>query len=277
MATSTLQQMAEGGICDQLGGGFCRYSVDAHWMIPHFEKMLYDNAQLLPLYAQAWAVTNEGLFRDVAAGVAGWVMREMQSPGRRLLVEPRRRLGRRGGPLLCVDARGNPARAGTRRIRRGHRILRPRPRAQLRGPLAPAHVHVADQFAAGSGLDGGEVRARLASAHAKLFAAREARVRPGRDEKVLAAWNGLMIRGMSIAARILGDATSPSPRSAPWISCAASWWWTGGCKASWKDGRARLRGLPRRLCLHARCALEMLQLRWRARTSRSPWSWRTRC
>jgi uncharacterized protein len=80
MATSTLQQMAEGGICDQLGGGFFRYSVDDHWMIPHFEKMLYDNAQLLPLYAQAWAVTNEKLFRRAAADTAGWVMREMQSP-----------------------------------------------------------------------------------------------------------------------------------------------------------------------------------------------------
>ena len=80
MATATLRQMAEGGIYDQLGGGFCRYAVDAHWMIPHFEKMLYDNAQLLPLYAQVFSVTNDSLFRRVARDTAGWVMREMQAP-----------------------------------------------------------------------------------------------------------------------------------------------------------------------------------------------------
>ena len=72
--------MAEGGIYDQLGGGFCRYSVDAHWTIPHFEKMLYDNGPLLRLYADAWAVTGEPLFARVAEETAGWVMREMQSP-----------------------------------------------------------------------------------------------------------------------------------------------------------------------------------------------------
>src|SRR6185503_6974992 len=80
-AILTLKRMAMGGICDQVGGGFARYSVDAEWAIPHFEKMLYDNAWLLRLYADAWAATREPLFERVCAETAAWVMREMQSPG----------------------------------------------------------------------------------------------------------------------------------------------------------------------------------------------------
>src|SRR6185437_16786246 len=78
MATLTLRKMAEGGIRDQLGGGFCRYSTDRHWSIPHFEKMLYDNGPLLQLYADAWLATGEPLYKRVAEETAEWVMREMQ-------------------------------------------------------------------------------------------------------------------------------------------------------------------------------------------------------
>ncbi len=80
MATLTLTRMAEGGLNDQLGGGFCRYSVDPYWMIPHFEKMLYDNAQLLGVYAQAAVATGEPLFRRVAAETADWMQRELGAP-----------------------------------------------------------------------------------------------------------------------------------------------------------------------------------------------------
>ncbi|MBI3067422.1 MAG: thioredoxin domain-containing protein, partial [Betaproteobacteria bacterium] len=79
MVRLTLSRMAEGGIYDQLGGGFCRYSVDEYWAIPHFEKMLYDNGALLALYTDAWLATDEPLFAKVVAETAGWVMREMQS------------------------------------------------------------------------------------------------------------------------------------------------------------------------------------------------------
>ena len=80
VAVFTLERMAEGGIYDQLGGGFSRYSVDATWTIPHFEKMLYDNGPLLRLYAETWAATGKPLFARVAEETAGWIMREMQSP-----------------------------------------------------------------------------------------------------------------------------------------------------------------------------------------------------
>jgi len=263
MATSTLQQMAEGGIYDQLGGGFCRYSVDAHWMIPHFEKMLYDNGQLLPLYAQAWAVTNEGLFRDVAAGVAGWVMREMQSP--------------EGGywSSLDADSDGEEGRFYAWTREEIQRLLEPGEYAVVsgihgldRGPNFEDrwHLHTfvsVDQFAAGSGLDGGEVRARLASARAKLFAAREARVRPGRDEKVLAAWNGLMIRGMAIAARILGDETLADSAARAMDFVRRELVVNGRLQASWKDGRARFAAYLDDHAFMLDAALEMLQLRWR--------------
>jgi uncharacterized protein YyaL (SSP411 family) len=80
MARDTLTAMAHGGLYDQVGGGFCRYSVDERWEIPHFEKMLYDNAQLLALYADAWLATGDALFRRIVIETAEWVMREMQSP-----------------------------------------------------------------------------------------------------------------------------------------------------------------------------------------------------
>ena len=105
MATLTLTRMAEGGIYDQVGGGFCRYSVDPYWMIPHFEKMLYDNAQLLGVYAQAAVATGEPLFRRIATETADWMLRDLRSPGRRLPFDPRCRLRRTRGQVLRLDAR----------------------------------------------------------------------------------------------------------------------------------------------------------------------------
>ena len=80
MALFTLTKMASGGVVDQLGGGFCRYSVDTQWAIPHFEKMLYDNGPLLHLYADAWAMTGETLFKQTAEGIVAWLLREMRAP-----------------------------------------------------------------------------------------------------------------------------------------------------------------------------------------------------
>ena len=97
--------MAEGGIYDQIGGGFCRYSVDERWEIPHFEKMLYDNGPLLGLYADAWPLTGDPLFARVAEETAAWVMREMQSAGGRLLFVAGCRLRRRGRQVLRLDRR----------------------------------------------------------------------------------------------------------------------------------------------------------------------------
>jgi uncharacterized protein YyaL (SSP411 family) len=262
MATSTLQQMAGGGVFDQLGGGFFRYAVDAHWMIPHFEKMLYDNAQLLPLYAQAWSVTNEGLFRRIAADTAGWVMREMQSPD--------------GGYWSSIDAdsEGEEGRFYAWTREELQRLLEPAEFAVVsgihgldRGPNFEGrwHLHTfmsADQFAGGSGLDGAEVQMRLASSRAKLFAAREQRVRPGRDEKVLAAWNGLMIRGMALAARILGDRTLAESATRAMAFVRRELFVDGRLRAAWKDGRARVPAYLDDYAFMLDASLEILQLRW---------------
>ena len=132
MATLTLTRMAEGGIYDQLGGGFSRYSVDPYWMIPHFEKMLYDNGQLLAVVAQAASATGEPLFRRDRRGNGGLDdPRPARSP-RRLLFDARRRLRRPRRQVLRLDARRSARPARARRVRGLRATLRARPRAELR-------------------------------------------------------------------------------------------------------------------------------------------------
>src|SRR3954466_11947235 len=173
IAHVTLLRMCEGGIYDQLGGGFCRYSVDAHWNIPHFEKMLYDNGPLLGLLADAWLVTGESLYQRCAAETAGWLMREMQAP--------------EGGFYSSVDADSEHE--------EGKFYVWDRSELQA---LLTADEYRA--FAARYGVDqppnfdsrwwhlrvanpvAPEDEPLISAAREKLFAARARRVRPGRDE-----------------------------------------------------------------------------------------------
>ena len=191
----TLQKMARGGLYDQLGGGFCRYSVDERWEIPHFEKMLYDNAQLLPLYADAWLATGDALFRRVALETGAWIMREMQSLN--------------GGyySTLDADSEGHEGKFYAWDVDEIKKLLTPleeewelveiRYDLTRRTPNFEGHWHL--NVRSESGEEG-----RLDIARAKLFAAREKRVHPGRDEKILTSWNGMMIRAMAHAGRLLG-------------------------------------------------------------------------
>src|SRR5258706_5196176 len=235
LATLTLRKMAQGGIYDQVGGGFARYSVDADWAIPHFEKMLYDNAWLLRLYADAWSITRNPLFERVCDETAAWVMREMQSPD--------------GGYYSSLDA-DSEGEEGK------FYVWTPE---EVRAILTP------DEFAVASecfGLDRPPnfegrhwnlVMAREPSdaqtwklldfARRKLHAEREKRVHPGRDEKVLTSWNALMIWGMAHAVRILpgwkGGARERSARAAlDFIH--REMWRDGRLLATAKDGRAHL-------------------------------------
>ena len=203
MALHTLRQMARGGIYDQLGGGFHRYSVDERWLVPHFEKMLYDNAQLVPLYVSAYQITGDEFFATVARDTLTYVTREMRSPeggfystqdadsegveGKVFLwdvEEVRRILGDEAAEIVCrywdITEVGNFE----------HRNI--------------LHVTLeVEQLAKMFRRDVDDVRRLLADARVKLLAAREQRVKPGLDDKILTAWNGLMISAYAKAAEAL--------------------------------------------------------------------------
>jgi len=231
IAHTTLKRMCEGGIYDQLGGGFSRYSVDAQWMIPHFEKMLYDNGPLLSLLADAWLVTGERLYARCAEETAGWIMREMQSP--------------EGGYYSSLDADSEHeegkfyvwSRDEEQSALTGEEYAVLSPHFGLDQPPnfenRHWHLHVARPVEPGK-------EGILERAKQKLFAARAKRVRPGRDEKVLVSWNALAIRGMAHAGRVLGRE--------PWIASArralefirSRMWRDGRLLATSKDGHAHL-------------------------------------
>ena len=138
MTTHTLRAMASGGMYDQVGGGFARYSVDALWLVPHFEKMLYDNALLARVYLHGWQVTGDELFRTVAEETLDWALREAARPRGRLPLGTRRGLRGRGGQVLRLDRRGDARGPGRRaRRRRGDRLVRRHRPRQLRGPQHP--------------------------------------------------------------------------------------------------------------------------------------------
>ncbi|HTY99807.1 MAG TPA: thioredoxin domain-containing protein, partial [Rhodocyclaceae bacterium] len=194
-ALTALSRMAAGGICDQLGGGFFRYSVDERWQIPHFEKMLSDNGQLLGLYVQAWAMTGERLFARTADAIATWALREMQLPA--------------GGfcASLDADSAGEEGRYYVWERQEARKILTAtewRVAAPLWGfddqPNFEGHYwHLhGDPDASGDQDD-----PVLDSARRKLLASRSHRSRPGRDDKVLTGWNALMISGLAQGARLL--------------------------------------------------------------------------
>ncbi|GAB1394663.1 thioredoxin domain-containing protein [Rhodocyclaceae bacterium] len=192
-ALHTLQRMAAGGIHDQLGGGFCRYSVDERWEIPHFEKMLYDNGPLLGLYADAWALTGENDFRRVAESIVGWLQREMTAPGGAFYAALDADSEGEEGKFYVWD-RAEVARLLTAEeaaLAGRHWGLDQRPNFEGRH----WHLKVAAPLAE-------DKRALLEAARAKLFAVREQRIHPGRDDKILTSWNALMIEGLIHAARV---------------------------------------------------------------------------
>jgi hypothetical protein len=241
VATYTLERMALGGIYDQLGGGFARYSVDAEWQIPHFEKMLYDNGPLLRLYCDAWVATGNPLFARAAEETAAWVMREMQSP--------------EGGYYSSLDADSEHEEGKfyvwepeeVRALLSADEYAVLAPHYGLDGPPnfenARWHLHVSrtlEQVAESLGGRQEECADLLASAKNKLLAARGKRVRPGRDEKVLVSWNALMIAGMARAATVFGreDWLRSGRRALAFIRGAM--WKNERLLATYKDGRAHL-------------------------------------
>jgi uncharacterized protein YyaL (SSP411 family) len=205
LALLTLEKMAHGGIYDQLGGGFHRYSVDAHWRVPHFEKMLYDNAQLLHLYAEAQQVEPRALWRKVAEETVAYLAREMTAPGGGFYATQDADSEHEEGKFFVwtpheVDAVLDAASAT---LVKAHFGLTERGNFE-HGKSVLEVKQTVTALARESGRDEAEVAGQLARARQALFDARERRTKPGRDDKVLAGWNGLMIRGLAHAARAFG-------------------------------------------------------------------------
>ena len=250
MATLTLTRMAEGGIYDHLGGGFCRYSVDRYWQIPHFEKMLYDNGPLLAVYAHAALATGEELFLKVAAETADWMLADMRDPN--------------GGFYSSRDA-DSEGEEGK------FYVWDPGEIETLIGP--DAYPTFARRF----GLDQGpnfegkwhlavrepaDDMAVIDEARAILHQARSERVAPARDDKQLTSWNALAIRGLAIAGRVLQreDLVAAAADAAAFVY--EHLFIDVRLLASYKDGDARF---PAYLDDHAflvDALLELLQSSW---------------
>nr|WP_198423991.1 thioredoxin domain-containing protein [Microlunatus antarcticus] len=199
MAGRTCTAMARGGIYDQLVGGFARYSVDAHWVVPHFEKMLYDNALLLGVYTHLWRRTGDPLARRVVEETVAWLLAELRTP--------------QGAFAASLDADSLDA---TGHLHEGaFYAWTPEHLSEVLGPEDGAWaarvftVTTAGTFEHGASTlqrpgVGEDVPARLADVRARLAAAREQRSRPGLDDKVVAAWNGWLVDSLVEAALVLG-------------------------------------------------------------------------
>ncbi len=216
MAVKTLDEMARGGIYDQIGGGFHRYSVDADWLVPHFEKMLYDNAQLAAVYIEGYQATGNVFYRRIAAEILDYVLREMTAP--------------EGGFYSATDAdsEGEEGKFFVWTRAEVESILGAEParkfcayydiseRGNWEGKNIPNTPKPVEEVAASLGIKPDDLECSLAESRKKMHEARQKRVAPGLDDKILTAWNGLMIESLAEGHRVLGD-----PRYLAAATCAA--------------------------------------------------------
>jgi uncharacterized protein len=243
MVEHTLTRMARGGMYDQLGGGFHRYSVDTQWLVPHFEKMLYDNAQLARLYLHAWLATGDTEYRRVTEETLDYLLREMRHPaGGFFSAQDADSEGVEGKFFVWTPDEIHAALGDEETTRvalaywgvdggpnfEGHSILCvPRPPKEVAERL---------------GLSVDRLEETIARARQTLYQVRERRVHPGLDDKVLAAWNGLALAAFAEAGRALGraDYLQAAVATAQFLTTAMVL--DGRLLRSWKDGEARIRG-----------------------------------
>lgn len=267
VVTFTLRQMASGGIYDQIGGGFARYSVDAMWLVPHFEKMLYDNAQLSRLYLHAYQVTGESFFKTIAEDIYDYILREMTAPA--------------GGFYSATDAdsEGEEGKFFVWTI------------DEVRGALAPIEnqfPNAADMaieyfgMTAAGNFEGANIlhlpqapnlaaahfdmtpatwRHALAAIKARLYAVRSRRVPPELDDKILASWNGMMLASLAEAARVLqrDDYAAAAERGGEFL-LTAMMDGRGRLYRSHRDGRSKLNGYLEDYANMIDALLELYQL-----------------
>jgi len=262
IACFTLDKMALGGFHDQLGGGFFRYSTDEAWMIPHFEKMLYDNAQLLNIYSQAYLLTYSALYKQTIEATADWVIREIQT--------------NEGGYCSALDA-------DTDKVEGKTYVWTP---TQIKALLTDEefmvfeqkyglseaanfegnwHLHskIKDESLANQlSININDLEGLLASSRKKLLSQRNTRSQPGRDDKILCAWNALMIRGMAQAGRRTNNASyiESAIKSTEFIF--STLWKDKRLLASYKDGKAHLNAYLDDYAYLLQAILELLQSHW---------------
>ena len=261
-AIFSLEKMAAGGIYDHLGGGFSRYSVDQYWMIPHFEKMLYDNGPLLALYAQAFSLNYSEQFKKTCEGTTAWLMREMQSS--------------EGGYYSALDADSEGVegkyyvweKAEVEQTLSADEYAVFAPHFGFDGIAnfeGQYHLHVfknEKQICADLAISTLKFNNLLNNAKQKLFSLREKRVRPGRDEKVLTSWNALMIRAMAIAGRILNNSEYIDSADRALNFIHNTMWKNQRLFATYKDNKAHLDAYLDDYAYLLDALLEMLQTRW---------------
>jgi len=251
MVLRTLRRMAAGGIHDHLGGGFHRYSVDAEWLVPHFEKMLYDNAQLARVYLHAYQVTGEAEFELTARSTLDYLLRDMRHAS--------------GGFFAAQDA-------DTEGIEGKSFVWRPEEIVEVLGGADGALFYTAygvtpagnfedphhpefgrrsvlhlprsiAELAAERGADATALSERLTGLRARLLAVREKRARPGLDDKVLTSWNGLALAAFAEAGRVLGEPRYIEAAQANARFAHEALWRNGALLHTWKDGAAKIPGL----------------------------------
>ena len=239
-ALLTLDEMAKGGIYDQAGGGFARYSVDAAWLVPHFEKMLYDNGQLLSLYAQAYKMTQNPLYKRVVNQTVAWLRREMTDAS--------------GGfyAALDADSEGDEGKfyvwtkeAFDAALNYETEMMTDFYNVTEEGNWEEGKnilnlTTTAEQFAKNNNLDQETFNTMLDEANNKLLKARSARVRPGLDDKILAGWNGLMLKGLCDAYDAFGDPQFLELATTNATFLASNMMHEGQLYRSYKEGTASL-------------------------------------
>ena len=265
MASLTLTRMAEGGLFDQLGGGFYRYSVDAQWAIPHFEKMLYDNAALLGIYAEAACATGDKLYAEVAGRTADWLLAEMRAPGGAFYSSlDADAAGSEGSYYLWQAAAVRAALSETEYAVFAARYGLDRPEN------FDGHAHhllvttSLESLVQAHGQSEQELTALLMQARNKLLALRAPRVRPARDEKILTSWNALTIRALASAARTLARTDLAAAAGAALQFLRSHHWRDGRLLATSADGDARLNAYLDDYVFLAEALLELASVRFDA-------------
>lgn len=262
MALFTLSRMAQSGIFDQPGGGFFRYSTDDNWMIPHFEKMLYDNAQLIDIYTRAYHISKNPFFSHIAGKIAQWIINEMQSSS--------------GGFYSAQDA-DTDHEEGKFYLWQAEQIKQIIPEqhfnifAKYYGLDQAAnfegqwHLHgqnILDKLVETSGLSTNEINSSLDESNALLYRARQQRKKPDTDQKILTAWNALMIKGLTYTGRILNQQSFIGSAKHALFFIKNALWHKQRLLACYSDGKAYLNGYLDDYAFLLQAQLEFLQCQW---------------